>query len=118
VTASSTPSRSSATGTRPLRTSARPPAPWPTFSNSERGCSRGSCSGDENALFHIANTFELRHLNERQKPDYNPAFLDWLFWWYLATVELTDRLLGRQEDSGPPHREPAAAWFCRSAASL
>jgi hypothetical protein len=55
-------------------------------------------SKDESALFHIANTFELRHLNEQQKPNYNPAFLDWLFWWYLATVELTDRLLARQGD--------------------
>jgi hypothetical protein len=59
-------------------------------------------TGDENALFHIANTFELRHLNERQKADYNPAFLDWLFWWYSATVELTDRLPARQVDSDPP----------------
>jgi hypothetical protein len=24
------------------------------------------------------------------------VFLDWVFWWYLATVELTDRLLTRQ----------------------
>ncbi len=57
-------------------------------------------SGDERALFEIANNFELRHLNERQKVDYDPAFLDWVFWWYLATVELADRLLARQEDTG------------------
>lgn len=51
---------------------------------------------DEDALFHIANAFEIRHFNERQKGDYDPAFLDWVFWWYLATIELTDRLLARQ----------------------
>jgi hypothetical protein len=51
---------------------------------------------DEDALFQIANHFEIRHINERQKGDYDPAFLDWVFWWYLATVELTDRLLDRQ----------------------
>ncbi len=54
-------------------------------------------SRDESALFAIANNFELRHLNEQQKSDYDAAFLDWVFWWYLATVELTDRLLARQQ---------------------
>jgi hypothetical protein len=53
---------------------------------------------DEDALFHIANAFEIRHINESQKGDYDPAFLDWVFWWYLATIELTDRLLARQMD--------------------
>jgi hypothetical protein len=53
---------------------------------------------DEDALFHIANAFEIRHINESQKGDYDPAFLDWIFWWYLATIELTDRLLARQAD--------------------
>jgi hypothetical protein len=51
--------------------------------------------GDEGALFHIANEFAIRHESERQKAHYDPVFLDWVFWWYLATVELTDRLLAR-----------------------
>jgi len=55
-------------------------------------------SRDESALFDIANNFELRHLNEQQKSDYDPAFMDWVFWWYLATIELTDRLLARHEN--------------------
>lgn len=53
-------------------------------------------SKDEDALFMIANSFEIRHLNEQQKDEYDPAFLDWVFWWFLATVELTDRLLALQ----------------------
>jgi hypothetical protein len=53
-------------------------------------------SQDEDALFHIANKFDLRHSNEKQHINYDPAFRDWVFWWYLATVELTDRLLTRQ----------------------
>ena len=53
-------------------------------------------SDDEVALFVIANKFDLRHRDEKQHTDYDPAFLDWVFWWYLATVELTDRLLARQ----------------------
>ena len=50
---------------------------------------------DEDALFQIANQFSIRHQNESQKADYDPAFLDWVFWLYAATVELTDRLRAR-----------------------
>lgn len=52
-------------------------------------------SKDEGALFQIANQFDLRHQNEAQKSDYDDAFLDWVYWWYLATIELTDRLVAR-----------------------
>jgi hypothetical protein len=31
-----------------------------------------------------------------KKGDYDPVFLDWVFWWFLGTFELTDRLLARQ----------------------
>jgi hypothetical protein len=50
---------------------------------------------DEDALFEIANRFSIRHHNESQKADYDPVFLDWIFWWYAATVELSERLLAR-----------------------
>jgi len=53
-------------------------------------------SGDEADLFQIANRFQIRHRSEQQKGDYNPAFLDWVFWWYLGTIELTNKLLERQ----------------------
>lgn len=56
---------------------------------------------DEDALFRIANEFDIRHRDKSQRSDYDPVFLDWLFWWYLATVELTDRLLARQLDERP-----------------
>ncbi|OPX05532.1 hypothetical protein [Mycobacterium sp. AT1] len=55
-------------------------------------------SGDEGALFEIANKFAIRHQDQRQKSDYDPVFLDWVFWWYLATIELTDGVIAR---SGP-----------------
>ena len=60
-------------------------------------------TADEDALFHIANKFDLRHRNDKQHTDYNPAFRDWVFWWYLATIELTDRLIARQNapDASP-----------------
>lgn len=52
-------------------------------------------SKDEDALFMIANKFSIRHQQESQRSDYDPVFLDWVFWWYLATIELTDRLVAR-----------------------
>ncbi|WSU90526.1 hypothetical protein OG536_20660 [Streptomyces anulatus] len=48
---------------------------------------------DEGALFQIMNEFTLRHRDVRQQGDYDEAFLDWFFWWFLATVELTNRLI-------------------------
>ena len=51
---------------------------------------------DENALFHIANNFGLRHRNKAQQDDYHDDFLDWIFWWYLATIELLQRISARQ----------------------
>ena len=46
-------------------------------------------------MFSLANEFAIRHQRRGQQGDYDPAFLDWIFWWYLATIELTDRLLAR-----------------------
>lgn len=50
---------------------------------------------DEGALFQIANEFAVRHRAAKQYADYDEAYLDWLYWWYLATFELTDKLLTR-----------------------
>lgn len=55
---------------------------------------------DEGALFQIANEFALRHNRAGQRGDFDPVFLDWVFWWYLATIELTDRLLARPDQEG------------------
>jgi hypothetical protein len=51
---------------------------------------------DEGALFQIVNGFAIRHQGADQRGDYDSAFLDWLFWWYLGTVQLTNQLLARQ----------------------
>jgi hypothetical protein len=45
----------------------------------------------------IASKFDLRHRNDKQHANYDPAFRDWAFWWYLATIELTDRIRDRQQ---------------------
>jgi hypothetical protein len=52
---------------------------------------------DEGALFQIANEFGVHHNRAGQKGDFDPVFLDWVFWLYLATIELTDRLLARPD---------------------
>jgi hypothetical protein len=57
-------------------------------------------SKDEGALFQIANGFAVRHQRADQRADYDSAFLDWFFWWYLGTVGLTDQLLARQAVAG------------------
>ena len=51
---------------------------------------------DEVDLFLIANKFAIRHHQADQQQDYDPAFLDWIFWCYLAAVELSNRLLTRE----------------------
>jgi hypothetical protein len=53
-------------------------------------------SKDEGALFQIANGFDVRHNDGKQATDYDDAFLDWVFWWYLGTIELIGRLEQRQ----------------------
>lgn len=70
-------------------------------------------SKDEGALFQIANQFAIRHRRDDQRPDYDPAFLDWVFWWYLATIELTDRILERQQLRTLEAQAPLAipAWI-------
>lgn len=50
---------------------------------------------DERDLFKIANKFALRHRRDNQKDDYGPEFLDWIFWTYMATVSLTEKLIKR-----------------------
>ena len=55
-------------------------------------------SKDEGALFDIANNYDLRHRRADQYADYGPEFLEWIFYWYLATVQLTDRLLNDSTD--------------------
>lgn len=56
-------------------------------------------SKDEDALFGIANKYHLRHQRADQRTDYSPDFLEWIFYWYLATVQLTDRLLADKPGS-------------------
>ena len=59
-------------------------------------------SKDEDALFMIANKFDIRHNKADQQTDYNDEFLDWIFYWYLATIQLSDRIIAEQmktEDS-------------------
>lgn len=67
-------------------------------------------SKDEGALFQIANQFDIRHRNADQRPSYDDGYLDWIFWWYLATVELTNQLLTRPtHPTGQPPTQPPVA---------
>jgi hypothetical protein len=51
---------------------------------------------DSGALFDIANKFHVRHQGAKQKRDYDEFCLDWIFWLYLASIELTNRVIDEQ----------------------
>lgn len=51
---------------------------------------------DEGTLFELANGYDLRHRNDSQKTGYGDEFLTWIFYYYLATIQLTDDLLVRE----------------------
>lgn len=53
---------------------------------------------DRGALFEIANGFHVRHQRADQKRDYDDFYLDWIFWVYLASVELTNRVIDEQRN--------------------
>jgi hypothetical protein len=56
-------------------------------------------SKDERDLFDIANNFNIRHHNERQKTNYDAAlWLSWMFYFYLATIHVILRKM--QNDAG------------------
>lgn len=51
---------------------------------------------DESDLFNIANNFGIRHHNPQQKINYDQSILlSWIFYFYLATVHATVRMLDR-----------------------
>lgn len=57
---------------------------------------------DEDDLFNLANSFGVRHHNDRQKIDYDQAvWYSWMFYYYLATVHAVVRLLERSKQDRP-----------------
>lgn len=61
------------------------------------------------ALFQLANEFGVRHQNANQRTDYDEQlYLEWIFYWYLATINLTDRIISGQADMPQPAGGPLA----------
>lgn len=55
---------------------------------------------DEADIFNIANNFGIRHHNDTQKSDYDKAiWYSWMFYYYLATIHATLRLIEKHEQS-------------------
>jgi hypothetical protein len=50
-------------------------------------------SKDGSDIFLIANKFHIRHQKADQQSDYPDFYLDWVFWNYLAGIELTNRVM-------------------------
>ena len=52
-------------------------------------------------LFEIANNFGIRHHNQKQKCDYDHTiWQDWMFYYYLATVYASTRLIAKGSQAG------------------
>lgn len=52
---------------------------------------------DESDLFNIANNFGIRHLNEKQKTNYDAAlWLSWMFYLYLSTIHVVLRKIEKE----------------------
>jgi hypothetical protein len=61
--------------------------------------------GDERDLFNMANNFTIRHLNEKQKGNYDSAIWhSWMFYVNLSTIHVITRLMNRKA------RQQAAGW--------
>jgi hypothetical protein len=56
---------------------------------------------DEGELFQIANSFGIRHHDDQQKTDYDKViWYSWMFYYYLATIHASVRLIQRYEQNG------------------
>ena len=54
-------------------------------------------SKDEGDLFNIANNFTIRHLNQKQKGNYDSAIWhQWMFYVNLSTIHVIIRLMNRK----------------------
>jgi len=52
---------------------------------------------DEKDLFNIANNFGIRHHRADQRTDYDPdVWLDWIFYYFLATIHAAVRLIEKE----------------------
>lgn len=58
-------------------------------------------SGDEGLIFQLANKFHIRHRDGKQFADYGEEFMDWIFWVYLSTIELTNKILESDSPGAP-----------------
>jgi hypothetical protein len=55
-------------------------------------------SNDERDIFNIANNFGIRHKNDKQKTQYDTQiWLAWMFYYYLATLYTSIKLLDRKD---------------------
>lgn len=58
-------------------------------------------SKDESDIFNLANNFGIRHHSASQKTQYDkPIWYSWMFYYYLATIHATTRLIERHKTIG------------------
>ena len=56
----------------------------------------------ERALFEIANTYSIRHHNQKQMQDYDKAiWYNWMFYYSVATIHACLKLIKKDESQSP-----------------
>lgn len=63
-------------------------------------------SQDSRDLFHIVNKFDIRHQGKMQSGNYEDAYLDWIFWSLLSSLELMGSLSSGGHGSTPTAQSP------------
>ncbi|MFD5832274.1 hypothetical protein ACFWHV_01700 [Streptomyces collinus] len=64
-------------------------------------------SKDAGSLFHIANSYGIRHQKADQRTEYDPGlYLEWVFYLFLSVIHLTDRIVARQRKGDPGANPP------------
>ncbi|MEU6483998.1 hypothetical protein [Streptomyces sp. NPDC046887] len=67
-------------------------------------------SKDAGSLFHIANSYGIRHQKADQRTEYDPGlYLEWVFYLFLSVIHLTDRIAAGQREGDPGAHPPDGA---------
>ena len=53
-------------------------------------------------MFRLANEFGIRHQEAKQQTKYDhELYLEWIFYWYVATINLRNRVVAKQREVEP-----------------
>ena len=56
---------------------------------------------EKSTLFNLINNFGIRHHNQIQQKDYDPVWLNWMYYFFLATIHTLLGIIGKTKDIDP-----------------